>query len=48
LDIEISCIIDAFDSFKGVLDAVSYQEFDHAVEFRHNSWLDDSRKGDRS
>ena len=29
---------------KGVLDAVSHQEFDYAVEFRHNSWLDESRK----
>jgi uncharacterized protein YecE (DUF72 family) len=29
---------------KGVLDAVSHQEFDYAMEFRHNSWLDESRK----
>ena len=28
------------DNLKGVLDAVSHQEFDYAVEFRHNSWLD--------
>lgn len=34
----------ALDGLKGVLDAVSHQEFDYAVEFRHNSWLDDSRK----
>ena len=34
----------ALDSLKGVLDAVSHQEFDYAVEFRHNSWLDESRK----
>jgi uncharacterized protein YecE (DUF72 family) len=34
----------ALDCLKGVLDAVSHQEFDYAVEFRHNSWLDDSRK----
>ena len=27
-----------------MLDAVSHQEFDYAVEFRHNSWLDESRK----
>ena len=34
----------ALDSLKRVLDAVSHQEFDYAVEFRHNSWLDDSKK----
>jgi uncharacterized protein YecE (DUF72 family) len=34
----------ALDALKGVLDAVSHQEFDYAVEFRHNSWLDESRK----
>ena len=34
----------ALDNLKGVLDAVSHQEFDYAVEFRHNSWLDESRK----
>ena len=34
----------ALDNLKGVLDAVSYQEFDYALEFRHNSWLDESRK----
>lgn len=25
-------------------DAVSHQDFDYAVEFRHNSWLDESMK----
>ena len=30
----------AVNSLKGVLDAISHQEFDYAVEFRHNSWLD--------
>ena len=34
----------ALDSLKGVLDAASHQKFDYAVEFRHNSWLDESRK----
>jgi uncharacterized protein YecE (DUF72 family) len=34
----------ALDALKGVLDAVSNQEFDYAVEFRHNSWLDESKK----
>ena len=34
----------ALDSLKGVLDVVSHQEFDYAVEFRHNSWPDDSKK----
>jgi uncharacterized protein YecE (DUF72 family) len=34
----------ALDDFEGVLDAVSHQEFDYAVEFRHNSWLDEGRK----
>ena len=32
---------------KGVLDAVSHQEFDYAMEFMHNSWLDESRKENR-
>ena len=27
----------ALDNLKGVLDAVSYQEFDYALEFRHSS-----------
>ena len=27
-----------------MLDAVSYQDFDYAVEFRHRSWLDESKK----
>ena len=34
----------ALDALKGVLDAVSYQDFDYAVEFRHRSWLDESKK----
>jgi uncharacterized protein YecE (DUF72 family) len=29
---------------KHVLDAVSYEEYNYAVEFRHRSWLDESRK----
>ena len=29
---------------KGVLDAVSHEEYNYAVEFRHRSWLDDSHK----
>jgi uncharacterized protein YecE (DUF72 family) len=29
-----------------VLDSVSYEEDDYAVEFRHNSWLDESRRED--
>jgi uncharacterized protein YecE (DUF72 family) len=29
---------------KGVLDAVSHEEYNYAVEFRHRSWLDESRK----
>ena len=28
---------------KSVVDAVSYQEYDYAVEFRHSSWLEMSR-----
>jgi uncharacterized protein YecE (DUF72 family) len=32
------------DNLKSVLDAVSHQEFDYAVEFRHRSWLDESKK----
>jgi uncharacterized protein YecE (DUF72 family) len=34
----------ALDNLKGVLDAVSHQDFNYAVEFRHNSWLGDSRR----
>ena len=30
---------------KSVIDAVSCQEYDYAVEFRHSSWLEMSRKG---
>ena len=34
----------ALDNLKGVLDAISHQEFDYAVEFRHRSWLDETKK----
>ncbi len=34
----------ALATLKGVLDAVSHEEYNYAVEFRHRSWLDDSRK----
>jgi uncharacterized protein YecE (DUF72 family) len=34
----------ALNALKDVLDAVSYQKFDYAVEFRHRSWLDESKK----
>jgi uncharacterized protein YecE (DUF72 family) len=34
----------ALDVLKGVLDAVSHQEFNYAVEFRHRSWLDERKK----
>jgi len=34
----------ALNNLNGVLDVVSHLEFDYAVEFRHNSWLDESRK----
>jgi uncharacterized protein YecE (DUF72 family) len=34
----------ALDNLTGLLDAVSYQDFDYAVEFRHRSWLDESKK----
>jgi uncharacterized protein YecE (DUF72 family) len=34
----------ALDTLKGVLDAVSHQDFDYAVEFRHRSWLGESKK----
>ncbi len=33
---------------KGLLDAVSPGEYNYAVEFRHSSWLDESRKEVRS
>jgi uncharacterized protein YecE (DUF72 family) len=26
------------------INAVSHQDFDYAVEFRHRSWLDESKK----
>jgi uncharacterized protein YecE (DUF72 family) len=34
----------AFAVLKGLMDAVSHEEYDYAVEFRHRSWLDESRK----
>jgi uncharacterized protein YecE (DUF72 family) len=34
----------ALATLKGVLDAVSHNEYDYAVEFRHRSWLDDRSK----
>jgi uncharacterized protein YecE (DUF72 family) len=34
----------ALDNLKGVLDAVSHQDFNYAVEFRHGSWLDETKK----
>lgn len=34
----------ALDSLKGVLDAVSHERYNYAVEFRHKSWLDESGK----
>jgi uncharacterized protein YecE (DUF72 family) len=34
----------ALARLKGVLDAVSHEKYNYAVEFRHRSWLDDSRK----
>jgi uncharacterized protein YecE (DUF72 family) len=34
----------ALDNLKNVLDAVSHQDFDYAVEFRHRSWLDENKK----
>lgn len=33
----------ALDNLKGVLDAVSYEKHDYAVEFRHTSWLGEKR-----
>jgi uncharacterized protein YecE (DUF72 family) len=34
----------ALDTLNGVLDAVSHQNFDYAIEFRHRSWLDEIKK----
>jgi uncharacterized protein YecE (DUF72 family) len=34
----------ALGTLKNVLDAASHEEYDYAVEFRHRSWLDESRK----
>ena len=34
----------ALSGLKGVLDAVSYEKYNYAVEFRHGSWLDENRK----
>jgi len=34
----------ALDLLKGLIDAVSPGEYNYAVEFRHRSWLDESRK----
>lgn len=34
----------ALASLKGVLDAVSYELYDYAVEFRHTSWLGDEKR----
>jgi uncharacterized protein YecE (DUF72 family) len=34
----------ALNNLKGLLDAVSHQVFNYAVEFRHRSWLDESKK----
>jgi uncharacterized protein YecE (DUF72 family) len=34
----------ALDILKGLLDAVSPGKYNYAVEFRHKSWLDESRK----
>jgi uncharacterized protein YecE (DUF72 family) len=34
----------SLDMLKDVLDALSHQDYDYAVEFRHNSWLGESRK----
>ena len=34
----------ALVSLKGVLDAVYHEDYNYAVEFRHRSWLDESRK----
>ena len=34
----------ALATLKGVLDAVSHEEYNYAVEFRHRSWLDETKK----
>jgi uncharacterized protein YecE (DUF72 family) len=34
----------ALDTQKRLLDSVSHEEYDYAVEFRHSSWLDNDRK----
>jgi uncharacterized protein YecE (DUF72 family) len=34
----------ALARLKGVLDAVSHDEYNYVVEFRHRSWLDESRR----
>lgn len=34
----------ALASLKGVLDAVSYELYDYAVEFRHTSWLGEEKR----
>jgi uncharacterized protein YecE (DUF72 family) len=34
----------ALATLKGILDAVSHYEYSYAVEFRHRSWLGESRK----
>ena len=34
----------ALSTLKSVFDAVSHDKYDYAVEFRHRSWLDESRK----
>jgi len=34
----------ALDTLKGLLDSVSHEEYDYAVEFRHSSWLDNDIK----
>lgn len=34
----------ALSTLKGVLDSVSHEEYNYVVEFRHRSWLDESKK----
>jgi uncharacterized protein YecE (DUF72 family) len=34
----------SLDVLKGLMDAVSTDEYNYAVEFRHKSWLDESRR----
>lgn len=34
----------AFAALKGLLDSLSFKEYNYAVEFRHRSWLCDSQK----